>query len=409
MELNPKAAPGVDKVCWDDYKGDMTSNLFALEKKLHSGSYRPLPARRAYIPKGPNEKRPLGIVAIEDKIVQRAAAEILAAIYEVDFFGFSYGFRPGRSCHDALDALTVAIESKKVNWILDADIKGFFDSISHDRLMTCLERRIGDPRMLKLISAWLKAGVLEDGQWTNTETGTPQGGVISPLLANVFLHYVLDEWAHQWRTEHAKGDVIIVRYADDFVMGFQYQGEAIRFLELLRDRLKEFGLALHPDKTRLIEFGRFAASNRKRRGQGKPETFDFLGFTHYCSLSQKGRYRVKRKTAAKRMRKKLTSLKDELRKRINWKLEVVALWLQQVVRGYYNYYAIHDNLHVLGIFRYQLGKIWYRTICRRSQKRSMTWKQFIDRWWWRIPAPKALHPYPQERFYDKYPKRSPVR
>jgi group II intron reverse transcriptase/maturase len=396
-QLNKGAAPGVDGVYWADYQENLKGNTLRLYDKLMNGSYRALPARRVDIPKGPDSTRPLGIVAIEDKVVQHTVADILQRIYEEDFLGFSYGFRPGRGCHDALDALAVAIESKKVNWILDADIQGFFNSISHEHLISFLERRVGDPRILRLIRKWLRAGILEDGQLKSTDVGTQQGGVISPLLSNIFLHYVLDEWVQEWRTSREVGEVVIVRYADDFVMGFQYEAQAKFVLAQLKKRFKEYGLTLHPEKTRLIEFGRFAAENRKRRGQGKPETFDFLGFTHCCSVTRYGRFKLLRKTTSKRFKNKLLSLKSELRKRMHHSLESVAAWLNKVARGYYNYYAIHGNLGMMSSFRYQLGVIWYRTICRRGQKRKMTWEKFVEKWWWRIPSTKALHPYPVER------------
>jgi group II intron reverse transcriptase/maturase len=396
-QLKKGAAPGVDGVQWADYRENLKENTADLHERLVRGGYRALPARRVYIPKGPDSVRPLGIVAVEDKVVQHTVADILQRIYEEDFLGFSYGFRPGRGCHDALDALAVAIESKKVNWILDADIQSFFNSISHEHLISFLERRIGDPRILRLIRKWLKAGVLEEGCWKDTEVGTQQGGVISPLLANIFLHYVLDEWVEQWRTSRNVGEIIIVRYADDFVMGFQYEDQARFFLALLKQRLSEFGLTLHPEKTRLIEFGRFAAKNRRERGQGKPETFDFLGFTHSCSVTLGGLFKLLRRTTSKRMRDKLVSLKGELRKRINHSLEDVAAWLKKVANGYYNYYAIHDNLDTLSSFQYHLGAIWYKTIRRRGQKRRMTWKQFIDKWWRKIPVAKVRHPYPHVR------------
>jgi group II intron reverse transcriptase/maturase len=383
-QLNKRAAPGVDGVYWADYRENLSDNIFNLVEKLHKGCYRPLPSRRVYIPKGKDSKRPLGIVAVEDKVLQHVVADILEKIYEEDFHDFSYGFRPERGCHDALDFLSVAIERKKVNWILDADIRKYFDSISHKHLMSFLERRIGDSRLLRLIRKWLNAGVLEGGQWSTNDAGVPQGGVISPLLANVFLHYVPDDWADRWR-KSAKGEVIFVRYADDFVMGFQYEHEANEFLFILKQRLEQFGLSLHQDKTRLIEFGRFAAEKRKRRGLGKPETFDFLGFTHMAGVTRKGWFKVVRKTAAERMKNKLRALKVELRARRHHKIEDVAVWLERVVRGYFNYFAIHDNLQVLSAFSYQLGIIWYRAICGRGQRRRMTWRQFIDRWWGRIP------------------------
>jgi group II intron reverse transcriptase/maturase len=408
-QLNKGAAPGVDDVCWADYKENLKDNISKLNDRLHCGSYRALPAKRVYIPKGKDSKRPLGIVAVEDKVVQHAVVAILEAIYEQDFLGFSYGFRPGRSQHDALDALSVAIVRKKVNWVLDADISGFFDSINHDKLMALLGKRIGDPRLLRLIEKWLKAGVLEDNQWKSTEEGTPQGGVVSPILSNVFLHYVFDEWALNWRTKHANGDMVMVRYADDFVVGFQHRSDAVSFLKLLEQRMEEFGLKLHPEKTRLIEFGRSAARNRKARRQGKPETFDFLGFTHICGVTRNGYFKLWRKTIAKRLRNKLSSIKVELRRRINHPLEDVAKWLKSVVIGYYNYHAIPGNLGVLATFQYNVGRAWHKVIRRRGQRGKMTWRHFIERWWCRIPTPKAKHPYPEKRFDAKTLERSPVR
>jgi group II intron reverse transcriptase/maturase len=376
---------------------------------VQNGAYRPLPALRVFIPKDENSVRKLGIVTVEDKIVQRAVNTVLNAVYETDFEDFSYGFRPGRGCHDALDALAVAIQRKKVNWILDADIKSCFDSIAHDILIECLEQRIADPRILRLIRMWLKAGAIEKGSWFNTDLGVQQGGVISPLLANVFLHYVLDQWVVRWRAKTARGEVNIVRYADDFVVGFQHRDDALLFLGALRERLELCRMTLHPDKTRLIEFGRFAASNRKERGQGKPETFNFLGFTHICSVTRKGHFKLLRVTIAKRWRAKLKDFKEGLWRRMHWKIEAVAQWLKRSVQGYYNYFAIHDNLESLVALRYFLGKLWFKTINRRGQKRSMTWVKFIKRWWSEIPMPRVLHPYPTERFDAKYSKRSPVR
>ena len=407
--LNKKSAPGLDDVVWADYNEHLVKNLQDLHARIQSGSYKAFPGRRVYIPKSDGSRRPLGIIVLEDKIVQRAVAEVLSSIYEQDFVGFSYGFRPGRGCHDALDALYMAIWTKRVNFILDADIKSFFDSIAHDKLMSFLEIRIADPRILRLIRLWLKAGVLEEGAWSSTDEGVQQGGVISPLLANVFLHYALDKWTVKWRGTYAMGDMVIVRYADDFVVGFESRGEAGRYRLGLSERLKGLGLELHPGKTRLLEFGRYALSNRKREKRGRPETFDFLGFTHICSTTRSGAFKILRRTAAKRMTSKLKSLKEALRARINMDVRDVAKWLGRVVQGYYNYFAIHDNLDVLSTFRYLLGKIWYKVICRRGQKRKITWEKFIGKWWGKIPMPKVRHQYPSERFYVKHPERSPVR
>jgi group II intron reverse transcriptase/maturase len=332
-------------------------------------------------------------------------ATVLNSIYEIDFLGFSYGFRPGRSPHDALDALYVGLTKKKVNWVLDADIRAFFDTIKHEYLMRFLEHRIADRRVLRLIRKWLRAGVSEDGQWSETLEGTPQGAVISPLFANVYLHYVLDLWAHQWRNRHAKGDVIIIRYADDFVLGFQYRRDAQRFLEELRDRLECFGLSLHPDKTRLIEFGRFAERDRRGRGEGKPETFDFLGFTHICSKTRKTkRFTVKRKTVSKRMRAKLTDLKGELRHRMHSRVSDTAAWLRRVVQGYLNYYAVPGNIDCVITFRSELIRLWYRTLRRRGDRRRINWARFgpfANSW---LPRACVVHPYPNQRFYVMHPR-----
>jgi group II intron reverse transcriptase/maturase len=357
-----------------------------------------------YIPKADGKKRALGIAAIEDKIVQQAVAEVLTAIYEADFRGFSYGFRPDRGCHDALDALYVGIERKQISWVLDADIQGFFDSISHEWMLRFLGRRIADKRILRLISKWLKAGVLENDTVQGTTEGTPQGAVISPLLANVYLHYVLDDWVVWWRSKYATGNVIIVRYADDFVMGFQHKHEAELFLSDLRGRLSAFALCLHPEKTRLIEFGRYAAGNRRRRGEGKPETFDFLGFTHICSVNRKDRqYKILRLTSKKRLQATLSRFKTALLAMMHDTVEEVGKWLRKAVQGYYNYFAVPDNTKRLMNFRYALERIWHRVLCRRSQKGRMRWDVFSKwvRCW--LPTPVVLHPYPSVRFGAKHP------
>src|SRR6202166_1586160 len=280
--LKRQASPGVDGVTWQEYETGLEERVADLHSRVHRGAYRAQPSRRVYIPKADGRQRPLGIAALEDKIVQPAVVTILNQIYEDDFKGFSYGFRPGRSPHQALDALHVGLHRKRVNWVLDADIRGFFDNMSHEWTMKFMAHRIADNRILRLIQKWLKAGVSEEGEWSETQAGTPQGAVISPLLANVYLHYVFDLWIEAWRQKVATGDVIVVRYADDLVVGFENRMEAERFLKAFRERLAKFGLELHPEKTRLIEFGRFAAPNREKRGEGKPETFTFLGFTHYC-------------------------------------------------------------------------------------------------------------------------------
>jgi len=402
--LKRQAAPGVDGVTWRQYEVDLESKLRELHERVHRGTYRARPSKRTYIPKADGRLRPLGIAALEDKLVQQAVVTVLNHIYEEDFLGFSYGFRPGRSQHRALDALWIGIVGKKVNWVLDADIRGFFDTLDHGWLLKFIEHRIADRRILRLIRKWLRAGVSEDGQWSKTEVGVPQGAVTSPLLGNVYLHYVFDLWVQQWRTRQARGDVIVVRYADDFVVGFQHRAEAERFRKELEDRLGKFGLALHPDKTRLIEFGRFAADNRRKRGQGNPATFDFLGFTHACGRKRSGGFTVTRKTIASRLRAKLRELKAIL---MRWRHAPVleqAAWLQRVVRGYFNYHAIPGNRYTLDAFRTQVIRHWLRALRRRSQKHRLNWARFaklVIRW---IPRARILHPYPSERFYAIHPR-----
>ena len=408
-QLKKQAAPGVDRVTWGEYEEGVEARITDLHDRIHRGAYRAQPSRRIYIPKSDGRQRPLGIAALEDKIVQRAVVEVLNQIYEEDFAGFSYGFRPGLSAHDALDSLSAGIVTKKVNWILDADIKGFFDNIGHEKLMGLIELRIADPRILRLIRKWLKAGVSEDGQWSETKAGTPQGAVISPLLANIYLYYVLDQWVIEWRKVQAKGDVIIVRYADDFVLGFQYRNEAESFLKQLREQMAKFGLELHSEKTRLIEFGRFAEGNRKRTG-GKPETFNFLGFTHICSTIHKsGKFTVTRKTNGKRVTAKLRDIAAKLRRRMNDPMEQTGGWLTQVVRGYFNYHAVPGNLRRFYMFRRETARHWLFTLRRRSQRSQWTWERFcvlIDLY---LPEPEILHPHPLERFFAKHPDKSRVR
>jgi group II intron reverse transcriptase/maturase len=405
LTLKRQAAPGVDGVTWKDYEEGLEDRLHDLNERIHRGNYRAQPSRRTYIPKPDGRMRPLGIAALEDKIAQQALVKVLNTIFEMDFLGFSYGFRPGRGPHDGLDALYMGLTTRKVNWVLDADIQGFFDTINHEWLMRFVEHRIADPRVLRLIRKWLRAGVSEDGKWSHTTVGTPQGAVISPLLANVYLHYVLDLWADQWRRHEAKGDVIIVRYADDFVLGFQHRWEAERFLSALQDRLGQFGLTLHPDKTRLIEFGRFAADNRSRRGVGKPETFDFLGFTHICGRTHRdNRFTVLRKTIAKRFRASLKAVKVRLRRCFHMGIEFTGNWLRSVFQGYLNYHAVPGNIERMLAFRTQVIRLWFRFLRRRGDRRRITWKRFIphvNRW---IPRARILHPYPPERFYAKHPR-----
>lgn len=402
--LRREAAPGIDEVTWRAYETDLDTRLVALHERVHRGTYRALPSKRIYIPKADGGQRPIGIAALEDKIVQRAVGVVLMQVYEADFVGFSYGFRRGRNQHVALDALWVGLMRKRVNWVLDADIRGFFDTIDHGWMMKFLEHRIADPRVLRLIRKWLTAGVSEDGTWSRTTVGTPQGAVISPLLANIYLHYVFDLWVQHWRTHHATGDVIVVRYADDIVMGFEHRHEAERCLAAWQARLQEFGLALHPDKTRLLEFGRFAAEQRKRRGEGKPETFDFLGFTHMCGKSRGSKFLVRRKTIRKRLRGKLHKLKAELRRRWHESVPTVGQWLQRVVQGYFNFHAVPGNRATLNRFRTQVIWLWLRALRRRSQRGRMTWVQFrsiVAQW---IPSAPVLHPFPNVRFDARHPR-----
>jgi RNA-directed DNA polymerase len=409
VAINPKAAPGVDQVTWDTYGQNLRANLEDLLRRVHSGGYRASPSRRVYIPKPDGRQRPLGIATLEDKILQRAVVEVLNAIYEEDFLGFSYGFRPGRGPHDALDALAVGIKQKKVNWVLDADLRDFFTSLDHGWLEKFLEHRIADRSVLRLIRKWVKAGVIEDGKWSATEVGSPQGASASPLLANVYLHYVFDRWARQWRQTRARGDVVIVRFADDFVAGFEHQGDAKQFLHDLRQRFAKFGLELHPDKTRLIEFGRHAAERRAARGLGKPETFDFLGFTHTCAKTRAGRFQLKRITISKRMRAKLAQVKDQIKQRRHDPIPDQGRWLGSVVRGHLAYYAVPGNSQAIRAFRTQVGRHWCKALRRRSQRHRLDWQRMNRltlRW---LPPARILHPYPEVRFAATTQGRSPVR
>jgi group II intron reverse transcriptase/maturase len=409
LGLKPKAAAGVDGVTWRQYGEDLEGNLQDLSSRLKRGAYRAKPVRRVYIPKDDGRQRPIGVPTLEDKIVQRATVEVLNAVYETDFLGFSYGFRPGRSQHNALDALAVGIQTKKVNWVLDADVRGFFDAISHEWIVRFVEHRIADKRVLRHVRKWLNAGVLEKDRWYKQDEGTPQGGSVSPLLANIYLHYAFDLWAHQWRSRQARGDVVIVRYADDFIVGFQHRPDAERFLSELTERLLRFGLELHPDKTRLIRFGRYAAQNRAERGERKPETFDFLGFTHMCGTSRKGKFVVKRKTMRKRIRRKRKEVKQQLRKRLHHRVPEVGGWLAAVLRGHYQYYGVPYNYPGLATFRWQVVELWYRALRRRSQRTKTTWKRIerlAERW---LPLPRIHHPHPWERLCVTTQGRSPVR
>lgn len=366
--LKRDASPGIDGETWRSYGERLEENLEELASRLQRGAYRAKPVRRSHIGKPDGGQRPLAVTALEDKIVQRATANVLNAIYEVDFLGFSYGFRPKRSPHHALDAFYGGIVTRKVSWVLDADIRGYFDAIDHRWLMKFVGHRIADKRVLRHLKKWLNAGVVEDGAKTFSEQGVPQGASISPLLANIYLHYVFDLWANKWRKVQARGDVVIVRFGDDFVVGFQHRQEAERFYSDLVERFKAFGLELHGGKTRIIEFGRFAAENRRRRGEGKPETFDFLGFTHICSRTRKGKFAILRLTISKRIRVKLKFVKEELRRRLHWPIPEVGKWLRTVLLGHFRYYGLPGNSRKLESFRYHVTCLWFKTLRRRSQR-----------------------------------------
>ncbi len=407
FELKRNAAPGVDGLTWQDYEADLEPRLVDLHDRVQRGAYRALPSQRRYIPKPDGRQRPLAVAALEDKIVQRAVVAVVNAIYEEDFLGFSYGFRPKRGQHDALDALVVGITTKKVNFVLDADIRSCFDSVSQAWLIRFLQHRINDPRIIHLIQKWLKAGILEDGIVTVSDTGTGQGLVASPLLANVYLHYVFDLWAERWRRREASGDMIIVRYADDIIVGFQDENDARRFWDAMRGRLEEYSLSLHPDKTRLIEFGRFAADQRARRGLGKPGTFKFLGFTFICGRSRRGRFALKRKSRGDRMRAKLKEIEEEMRRRRHQPVPEQGKWLRQVVSGFFEYHAVPTNSRALKTFRHHVTNFWRRSLRRRSQKDRITWnriKKLADDF---IPQARILHPWPDARFAVKHPRWEP--
>jgi group II intron reverse transcriptase/maturase len=402
--LKRDAAPGVDGMTWDTYEQGLDRRIEDLHARVQSGAYRAHPSRRSYIPKEDGTKRPLAVTALEDKIVQRAVTAVLNAIYEEEFLGLSYGFRPGRGQHDALDALHVGISSKKVNFILDADIRSFFTEVSQEWVVRFLEHRIGDKRILRLIQKWLRAGVLEDEIVTIEEKGTGQGSVISPLLANVYLHYVFDLWAARWRRRAATGEMIMVRYADDIVVGFQYETDARRFWDEMRERLRAFSLTLHPEKTRLIEFGRFAARNRERRGLGKPETFKFLGFVFICAKSRRGDFQIRRKSRGDRMVAKLREIKEALQKRMHVPIPEVGTWLAQIVAGYFAYHAVPTNSRALCAFRYHVAMLWHRQLCRRSQRAYVAWERMaklVDEF---LPKPRILHPWPDVRFAVRHPR-----
>jgi group II intron reverse transcriptase/maturase len=397
--LKRGASPGVDGETWRHYGEDLEENLQDLSGRLKRGAYRAKPVRRAYIPKADGRQRPLGVTVLEDKIAQRATAEVMNGIYEKDFLGFSYGFRPGRSPQDALDALYAGIMTKPVSWVLDADIRGYFDAMDHEWLVKFVEHRIADKRVIRHIKKWLHAGVLEDGTRTQSEEGVPQGGSISPLLANIYLHYVFDLWVDHWRQRTARGCVVVVRFADDFVVGFQYREDAERFWRELRERFAKFNLRLQDDKTRLIEFGRFATENRKRRGDGKPESFAFLGFLHVCDRTSEGKFIVLRQTLRKRMQAKLKAIKVELRRRLQNPIPVVGHWLRSVLLGHYQYFGVPRNGRKLAAFQYQVRWLWYRALCRRSQRHRLTTERMdrlVERW---LPLPRIVHSYPDFRLY----------
>jgi group II intron reverse transcriptase/maturase len=407
--LRPQAAAGVDGVTWHTYGEGLEANLQDLHARVHRGAYRAKPSRRVYIPKADGRQRPLGIAALEDKVVQRAVVEILNAIYEGDFLGFSYGFRPGRGQHQALDALAVGIYRKKVNWVLDCDLADFFNRLDHGWLEKFVEHRVADKRILRLIRKWVRAGVIEDGAWTASDEGTPQGATVSPLLANVYLHYVFDLWAHQWRRRKARGDVVITRFADDVVVGFEHRDDAERFRNDLSERLAKFALGLHAEKTRLIQFGRYAAQRRAERGLGRPEVFEFLGFTHICARNRNGGYLLKRVTSKKRMRAKLHEVRSELKRRMHQPIPEQGRWLGRVVRGHHNYYAVPGNIQAIKAFTDQVTRHWHATLQRRSQRGKVRWDRMgrLAKAW--LPPARVLHPYPDDRFDAHTRGRNPVR
>ena len=398
QRLRRNAAPGVDEVTWAEYGERLDERLLDLQDRIHRGSYHPQPVRRVLIPKGDGQTRPLGLVALEDKLAQQATRMLLEPIFEAEIIGFSYGFRPKRSAHDALDALAEAI-ARKVNWVLDADIRAFFDTIDHGHLQRFIELRIGDSRMVRLLMKWVKAGVLEDGKLHAAQEGTSQGAIISPLLANLYLHYVFDLWICQWRKQQAQGEVYVVRYADDLVVGFQKERDARALHSALAERLAKFGLELHPDKTRVIEFGRFAREDRERRGLSKPETFEFLGFVHLCGISREGKFQLKRRTSRKKRRAKLARLKEESRRRRHHRVAEQYAWLSQVLEGHYRYYGVPTNYRALAQFRRRVAWMWHRSLQRRSQRGRWTherWNAFEQRFL--LPLPRIHHPWPAQRF-----------
>ncbi|UCD24228.1 MAG: group II intron reverse transcriptase/maturase [Gemmatimonadota bacterium] len=402
-QLKRSAAQGVDGISWRQYEDGLDDRLADLYQRIQAGRYRPQPARRVYIPKADGSKRPLSILSIEDKVAQQAVVTILNQIYEPDFLGFSYGFRPQRSQHDALDALAWSITRKRVSWVLDVDIQRFFDSVDHEWLIRMVQHRVQDKRLLRLITQWIKVGVVDDtAKRYPAQGGVPQGSVIAPLLSNIYLHYVFDVWSHQWRRKKAKGTVTVVRYADDVVLGFQYEREAKEYLGMLNERLQAFGLTTHPEKTRLLRFGRFAATDRAARGEGKPETFDFLGFTHYCTSCKRGKFKLGRKTERKRLTNQIQEVKRELRERMHVPGNENLEWLNRVVRGHVNYYGVPGNSPAIGRFRLEIVRRWMKLLRRRSQRSRLNWAKFrpwVDR---HLVTARVVHPYPEQRFRAKY-------
>ena len=398
LEMKKKAAAGIDEVTWHDYEGNLENNLQMLSQRLKVGGYKAKPVRRVFIDKADGKKRPLGVPVLEDKLVQRSTVEVMNAIYETDFRPFSYGYRPGRSQHNCLDALYVGLLTRKVNWVLDADIKGFFDSLNHEWLIKFVEHRIGDDRVIRLIRKWLKAGVMNEGTHEETNEGVPQGGSISPLLANIYLHYALDLWVDHKRKDKSRGEVIIVRWADDFVMGFEHKSQAENYLAELKERMRKFSLELHPEKTRILEFGPWARLNRKRREQSKPETFGFLGFTHTVGVKfSNGMYTVLRQTIRKKMQAKLTDVKQELRQRMHCPIEEQGKWLKSVVEGHNRYYGVPSNGQALCKFRFAIGHMWWKTLRRRGNRHKLPWRRMekiVEQW---LPQVKLHHPYPLRR------------
>lgn len=401
--MKKQAAAGVDGVTWREYRQDLEDRIQDLHGRIHRGAFRATPSKRVYIEKSDGRKRPLGISSLEDKIVQHAVRTVLQCIYEEDFIGFSYGFRPQRSQHQALDALYVAITEMRVNWILDTDIEGFFDNIDRDWLVKFIEHRVGDKRIVRLIQKWLNAGIIEGTDWSDNGKGTPQGAVLSPLLANVFMHYVFDLWIAQWRNRHARGDCIVVRYADDFVIGFEHEADARACLAALGERLQQFGLHLHPKKTRLVEFGRGSAARREREGRGKCETFDFLGFTHVCGKTRAKRFALKRITMASRMRRTLAAIKVQLERRRHDPVGQTGRWLTSVVRGWQNYYSVPDNYARLEQFDKAITKLWRRQLQRRSQRGASRWPwvrmgRLVRKY---LPRPRIIQPRPNLRYHAR--------